>query len=107
MLLQIALLGAVLGEAQERNRLQLLVSNLDAEPVAELAQVILPHLLLLMGDVLPFAGLAQDWAAHIIKLPLKAAGLSIGVSANFLWPKILRRWGEKIDKSDTPPGGHA
>ena len=35
------------------------------------------------------AGVAQEWAAKIVHLPLTAAALIVGVSANFLWPKIV------------------
>ena len=53
-----------------------------------------------------FATVAQEWAARLVKLPRTAAALIVGVSANFLWPKIVRRLGQTIDKDDMhPPGG--
>ena len=52
-----------------------------------------------------FASVAQDLAAHLVKLPRTAAALIVGVSANFLWPKIVRRLGQEVDKPSPQPGG--
>ena len=62
MLAQVVLLGAALGEPQERHLGDLVVGDVDGEPVAERAQHVLAHLLLLMGDVLALAGLAHPVA---------------------------------------------
>ena len=52
-----------------------------------------------------FAGVAQEWASKMVHLPLTASALIVGVSANFLWPKIVRRMGERVDGPQSPPGG--
>ena len=46
-------------QLQERHLGDLVVGQVDAEPVAERAQHVLAHLLLLVGDVLALAGLAH------------------------------------------------
>ena len=52
-----------------------------------------------------FAGVAQEWASKVVHLPLPASALIVGVSANFLWPKIVRRMGRDVDGTQTLPGG--
>lgn len=49
-----------------------------------------------------FAGVAQDWASHLVKLPRIASALIVGCSANFLWPKIVRRLGGVVDQAKLP-----
>ena len=62
-LAQVGLLRAALLEAQERQLGDLLVGQVhDPEPVAERAQHVLAHLLLLVGDVLALAGLTHPVA---------------------------------------------
>jgi hypothetical protein len=58
-LAQVVQLRAALLEAEEGDLLELLVGQRQAEAVAELLQVGLAHLLLLVGDVLALAGLAH------------------------------------------------
>ena len=58
-LAQVLHLRAALVEAQERHLGELLVGDRQLEAVAELAQIVLAHLLLLMGDVLAFARVAH------------------------------------------------
>ena len=52
-----------------------------------------------------FAGVAQDWANYLVHLSRTAAALIVGCSANFLWPKIVRRLGDAADKGDIPHTG--
>ncbi len=59
VLLQIDHLRAVLGRPVERRRAGLVVGDRDPEAGAELAQLLLVELLLLVGDVAAFAGLAE------------------------------------------------
>jgi hypothetical protein len=62
-LAQVGLLRAALLEAQERQLRDLLVGQVDdLEAVAERAQHVLAHLLLLVGDVLALAGLTHPVA---------------------------------------------
>ena len=58
-LAQIVHLLAALGEAQERNLVEIGVGDRDLEPVAEGFERIVAELLGLMGDHLPFAGRAH------------------------------------------------
>ena len=58
-LAQVLDLGAVVGGAVERRLGDLVVGDRDAEAGAERAQLVLVQLLLLVGDVLAFAGLAE------------------------------------------------
>src|SRR5215218_1555566 len=58
-LAQVVQLRAALLEAEEGDLLELLVGQRQAEAVAELLQVRLAHLLLLVGDVLALTGLAH------------------------------------------------
>ncbi len=58
-LLQILRLRTVLGQRDERHRGDLVVRHRNVEAVAELLQRILRHLLRLVRDHLPFAGLAH------------------------------------------------
>src|SRR3984893_1333393 len=58
-LAQVLHLGTVVGEREERDLLELLVRHRNGETIAEFAQRLEPHLLLLVGDVLAFAGLTH------------------------------------------------
>ena len=59
---QVGHLVAVVGKAQERQLGQLLVGQRQAEPVPEPGQGGVGHVLLLVGDVLPLAGLSHPVA---------------------------------------------
>ncbi len=88
-LLQVAHFGAVLGGTVERGAGHLLVRDGDAEAGAELAQLVLVQLLLLVGDVLAFAGLAQAVALGRHgqddgRLPLVLHGLAVG-GVDLVW----------------------
>ena len=58
-LLQVLTLLAVVGRAVEGRLEQIAVGDRDAEAVAEVAQLLLVQLLLLVGDVASLAGLAE------------------------------------------------
>ena len=58
-LVQVFLLRAAFGQLEERHLGDLVVGQVDGEPVAELPQHVLAHLLLLVGDVLALAGLTH------------------------------------------------
>ena len=63
-LVHVADLGAVVGRLVERRLGDPIVGNRNAVAIAEDAQRVLAHLLLLMGDVLALAGLAHPVALH-------------------------------------------
>src|SRR6202022_2707254 len=63
-LAQIFHLWAVVREAQEGDPLDLLIRDRNGEAIAEFAQGLKPHLLLLMGDVLALARLAHAVTLH-------------------------------------------
>ena len=54
--------GAVFGRPVERRLRDVLVGDRNAEPRAELAQLVFVHLLLLVGDVAAFARFAETVA---------------------------------------------
>src|SRR5690606_24772819 len=80
---QIALLLAVLRELAVRNARDLLVRDRHVEAIAERLEIVLVALLLLLGDVLPFAGRADAEALDGLRendrrAPLVNDGLMIG-----------------------------
>jgi hypothetical protein len=42
----------------------------------------------------------QSVVVKVIQIDQKAVALTIGWASNYLWPKLLRKLGERVDKAD-------
>ena len=95
-------------ELEERDLGDLLVGQRQAEPGRELVQVGLAHLLLLMGDVLPLAGLAH--AVALDRLRQDDGGLALvvlgGVVGGVDLERVVAAPGERPDLVVRPAGDH-
>ena len=51
-----------------------------------------------------FAAPVADWLARLVAVHPPAAAVIVGISANALWPKIVRRLGGFVDQIKLPGG---
>ncbi len=49
-----------------------------------------------------FGAAVEHWIDRLVDIPRAAAAVLIGAAANVLWPKIVRRLGETVDRIKLP-----